>query len=189
MSLGNRSASSALALMITAALGLAPDPAAAQQHPFEPLRIERQARLSLDGVPADVLPLLSPEGRHRLAGPRAVDQEVVFRGPDGGLSGSMLRTIHRGSDHADAWDVVADYDRDAWTMRRVHFEPGTELLMEDIRLASGPDGGTIATISWRVVGLSEHGNAAVQRFMDDYFEASMERLQASINTVLSEKRG
>ena len=189
MSLSNRSASSALALTITAALGLTSEPAAAQENSFEPLRIERQARLTLDGVPEEVLPLLSPEGRHQLAGPRPVDQEVVFRGRDGSLSGSMMRTIHRVGDHADAWDVIADFDPDGWTMRRVHFEPGTELLMEDIQLASAPDGGTIATISWRVVGLSEHGNAAVQRFMDDQFETSMQRLERDINAALSEKRG
>lgn len=124
-----------------------------------------------------------------MAGPRPVDQEVAFRGRDGSLSGSMMRTIHRVGDHADAWDVIADFDQDAWTMRRVHFEPDTELLMEDVQLASGPDGGTIATISWRVVGLSEHGNAAVQRFMEDHFEESMQRLERDINTALSEKRG
>ena len=189
MSLGHRSISSAHALMITAALGLMPDPAAAQEHSFEPLRIERHVRLILAGAPEEVLPLLSPEGRHQLAGPRPVDQEVIFRGRDGSLSGSMMRTIHRVGDHADAWDVIADFDPDAWTMRRVHFEPGTELLVEDVQLASGPDGGTIATISWRVVGLSEHGNTAVQRFMDDHFETSMQRLERDINTALSEKRG
>ena len=189
MWLSNLSTSSALALTITAALGLIPDPAAAQQDSFEPLQIERQARLTLHGVPEEVLPLLSPEGRHQLAGPRAVDQQVVFRGRDGSLSGSVMRTIHQAGDHADAWDVIADFDQDTWTIRRVHFEPGTELLVEDVQLAFGPDGGTVATISWRVVGLSEHGNAAVQRFMDDHFEKSMQRLERDINTALSEKRG
>ena len=100
-----------------------------------------------------------------------------------------MRTIHRVGDHADAWDVIADYDPGGWTMRRVHFEPGTELLVEDVQLASGPEGGTIATIGWRVVGLSEDGNAAVQRFMDDHFEQSMRRLERNINIALSEKRG
>lgn len=189
MTLVTRSTSSALALVITSGLGLTAVPAAAQQPSFEPLRIERQVRLNLDGAPEEVRPLLSPEGRHRLAGPQAVDQEIVFEGSDGTLSGSMIRTIHRGSDHADAWDVVTDYDRDAWTMRRVHFEPGTEILMEDVHLSAGLNGDTIATISWRVVGLSEQGNAAVRSFMDNHFEASMKRLEAGINAFLGERRG
>lgn len=189
MSPGNRYTSSALVPMIAAALGLTADQAAAQQGSFEPLRVERQARLTLNGTREEVLALLSPEGRHRLAGTRSVDQQVVFEGTDGTLSGSMVRTIHRGGDHDDAWDVVAEYDREEFTMRRVHFEPGTELLMEDIRLSLDPDGSTIATISWRVVGLSEHGNAAVRSFMDNHFEASMESMEVGINALLAEGRG
>lgn len=186
---GCRLASYALAFMVTAVIGPFTGRATAQEPSFEPLRIERQVQLRLHGAPEEILPLLSPEGRHRLAGPRPVDQEIVFRGLDDSLSGSMMRTVHREGGHADAWDVIAHVDQEARTMRRVHFEPGTELLVEDIRLDAGGNGGTVATINWRVVGLSERGNAAVQRFMDDYFEASMERLEATINAFLEEGRG
>lgn len=161
--------------------------AVAQEGSFEPTRIERDVELNLNAPPEEVFELFSLAGRRRLAGAHAMEMEVVFAGRDG-ESGTMSRTIHPGHEYDDAWDVIADYDREAMTMRRVHYEPGTELLVEEIALEPSAHGATRARINWRVVGLTEEGNQAVQTFMDNHFDESMRNLEKGINDLLNREQ-
>lgn len=161
----------------------------AQDASFEPVRIEREAELSLEGSPDEVFYLFSPEGRRQLASAAVLQEELVFSGRRGTPVGAMIRVTHPELGPGESWDVVTDYDPETRTMRLVHLEGNVELLMEEVHVVPGAHGGSIAKINWRVVGLSEAGNRAVQRFMDNHFDEQASSLEAEINAFLREQAG
>ena len=86
----------------------------------------------------------------------------------------------------DGWMVVAEYDPEALTMKTVLFIPGTEFMIEEMRCEAGPQGRTVATVAWRVAGVSVEGNAAVQGFFDKHWDMRMRMIEKTYNDLIAE---
>ena len=167
------------------ASGLAVEGAEVQSAPFEALHFERTRSLQLDGTPEEVFPLFEPEGRQQWAS--GWDPEFLYSQSGEVQAGTVLRT----SVHGDEWAiwVVADHDPRAKSIRYVIFLPDTEAWELEIRCVPGPQGGTVASVTYRVTALTEEANDPVREFFAEHFEPAMDSWQSAINTVLRGRRG
>lgn len=158
-------------------------PVVAQEDPFEPVQFEREWTLRIDGAPDEVFPLFTPEGMSLWRG--EWDPEYLFSASEMSKAGTMFRDPHG---HGPDWWVVGENDPRKRMIRYVYLMPGVELLVEEIRCREGLHGGTVATVQWRVVGLTERGNELVENFFVNYAEDFMEPRQRAINAYLRSGR-
>ncbi len=162
---------------------VATNQAAAQTPPFEAVHFERQQDLQLEGTPEDVFRLFEPSGRQLWA--KGFKPEFLFPESGEARPGTVFRTAAHGGTVYTTW-VLADHEPEAGRIRYVIFIPQVEAWELEVKCAAGADGGTIATVEYRVTSLSEEANAAVRGFFADRFEDAMSSWQSAINTYLRE---
>jgi hypothetical protein len=139
-------------------------------EPFLPLAIERRHTIEFSESPGKIFAMMNPaDGNHWT--PRT--PKYVFGSPEE-PSGAMWMM-------GDGWMVVAEYDPDAMYMKSVLYIPDIEFMMEEVRCQPGPEGGTTAAVTWRVAGISEDGNDAVQGFFDSHWDKRMKMIEETYN--------
>ena len=162
-----------------------------KQNAFEPVAIEREYRIQLNGTPEEVFFLFEPEGKklwNRWAASNI--SKTLFSGFESSLAGTMVFSVSPGHPgrSGEGWFVVAEHDSKAKKIRYVGVVQNVELVVRDIRCEINPHGGTWATIKWRVAGLSHEGNQKVQDWMDNNFEETMRKNETEINMYLKNKK-
>lgn len=159
----------ALALAVTMA-----SPTIADPEEFTPLTVERQHTITLDFPPDDVFAAMSPaDGNHWVK----TTPDYLF-GSSAALGGAMWRV-------RNGFMLLTEYDPVVKVMRTVFFIPATEFMVEEIRCAPGFSGGTTMAVTWRVAGISNESNAAVQGFFDNHWERRMDSIEKTYARILS----
>jgi hypothetical protein len=74
-------------------------------------------------------------------------------------------------------------------MKTVLYIPDVEFMIEEVRCQPGADGGTTLIVTWRVAGLSEDGNDAVQAFFDNHWDMRMGMIEETYKRLLAKKNG
>ena len=146
------------------------------QETFAPEIFERTVAIELDGGPDEVFAFFKPSARVD-----AYDARVLADGEPDDSSGMVFWKDH-GS--MNQYWVVADHDPKNHFIRYVYLEGDYELLVEEIRVSES-DGGSKASITWRVWGLRE-GSGVREYMTGGRFDDRMRRLQQAINRRLGE---
>ena len=87
----------------------------------------------------------------------------------------------------NAWMTVGDYSSQAMSLNNIYFIADTEFMIEQVQCKVGKNGGTLVNVIWRVAGISEESNQAVQGFFDQNWDARMQRLEDTYRTRLTRK--
>lgn len=148
---------------------------------FEPLNVELKHTITIGGTPDEVFPLLGPEGSRLL-----MNTEIVyFFGSGDELPGAMFRIGE------DRWYVVAEHNPKDLVYRSVLLMPDVEFLVNEIRLAPGlKERETMATVTWRIVGVSENASREIQDYLDHegLFEKQVEQMGRRIGEYLKKRK-
>ena len=179
-----RRASLSLAALL--GMGVSAFSADAQTAPFDAVHFERARSLQLAGNPDEVFHLFEPDGRSLWA--RGFQPEFLHKTSGDSWAGTVFRTAPHGGDDYTTW-LVADHKSESRRMRYVIFIPAVEAWEFEVECVANPDGGTVATIVYRITSLSEEANDAVSRFFSDRFDPAMDSWEAAINAYLTEKEG
>lgn len=149
----------------------------AKLQPFRPVAIACDHRIQFDAPPREVFALLNPaKGNHWTP----TTPDYVFGAAD--KPGEAMWKWH------DGWMVVADYNETSLTMKTVLYIPDIEFMIEEATCIPRDDGGTELHVTWRVAGLSEAGNEAVQNFFDTHWDLRMESIARTYGTKLAESK-
>ena len=156
----------------------------AQAAKFDAVHIEQSHSIRLAAPAEQVFPLFEPRGISSWA--TRWKLEVLY--PSSGPAGKGAVALTRNEHHAEAtvW-VVADHDAEARRIRYINVIPAVEAWEMEIHCADDGEGGTQATVTYRVTALSQQANEWVQDFFDNRFVVSINGWADRINTYLNER--
>ncbi len=168
--------------VLTVMGGLASLPLAAQTPSLEAAHIDMSATVEFDGTPERVLALLEPQGRQQ----RITSWDFEFLYPPSGAAepGTVVSQTHRSGAVEQIW-LLSEHEPPS-RIKYVIFVAGMEVWELDVRLRSGGEGKTIASVNHRITSLAEDVHREVQAFADG-FDGYIERWRNSINSKLREQ--
>jgi hypothetical protein len=168
----------ACALSSTAARSQATMPAAPDT--FHAARVVRTATIRLNGPPARVFPLFTPEGERAWA----EGWNPVYRYPAAGIVEPHAVFVTRGHDGRETIWTVMHYDPQRMQVLYDRITPGMHAAIVEVACEPAPDGATLAHVTYTFTGLSGEGNAFVERHTDEAYRAMLTEWESAINEYL-----
>lgn len=133
---------------------------------FNPLAIEKQHSFTLLATPEKVFNLLSPlDGNHWTR-----DTPQFLFGSTKKLSSAIYKS-------GQGYMIIGDWDENKKLMRSIYYIPKTEYMIEDVVCENADHGATKVTVTWRVAGISDESNEAVQGFFDTHWHRRMMNIE------------
>ena len=143
---------------------------------FDAVTIARTGSFELDMTPEEAQPLFTAPGE-KLWIP--IWDPVMLSG-DGYEKGTTFVTNNHGN--TTYW-LVTDYDTEAKHAQYVRVTPGANTGTVDVSLTSNGIRGSTVNVAYRLVGLSQTGNADLEdSFSEPKYAAMMEEWRSMINS-------
>jgi len=82
-------------------------------------------------------------------------------------------------------DVEGGFYSELWSL-----PDEKEFLLMDVQCIEDASGGTTMTVRWRLTGIDNEGNEAIQAYFDNgRFEQRFARAESQINDILARQKG
>lgn len=143
-------------LLATAASADSTDSPEVDFSGFKALAIERSGSFELDMPPDKALPLFTAPGEELWI---PTWDPVILSG-DGYQAGTTFVTTNHGT--TTYW-LVTDYNPEAKHAQYVRVTPGANTGTVDVSIAANENGGSTISVTYRLTGLSEAGNAKLEK--------------------------
>jgi hypothetical protein len=145
---------------------------------FYPKKFERSYVMQISGSPTEACALMADRSKG----------ELLFDGFDGGKTGEIY---YSNAHNHRSWTLVVMNDMEGGFYSELRSLPDEkEFLLMDVQCVKGASGGTSMTVRWRLTGIDDEGNEAIQTYFDKgMFEQRFTRAESRINDKLARQKG
>lgn len=145
---------------------------------FYPKKFERSYVMQISGSPTESCALMADRSKG----------ELLFGGFGGGKTGEIY---YSNAHNNRSWTLVVKNDVEGGFYSELWSLPDEkEFLLMDVQCVKGASGGTRMTVRWRLTGIDDEGNEAIQAYFDKgMFEQRFARAESQINDILAGSKG
>jgi hypothetical protein len=145
---------------------------------FYPKKFERSYVMQISGSPTEACGLMADRSKG----------ELLFDGFDGGKSGEVY---YSNAHNNRSWTLVVMNDVEGGFYSELWSMPDEkEFLLMDVQCVEVTSGDTSVTVRWRLTGIDNEGNEAIQTYFDKgLFEQRFARTESRMNDILARQKG
>ncbi len=145
---------------------------------FYPRKFERSYVMQINGSPTEACALMANRSKG----------ELLFDGFDGGKTGEIY---YSNAHNHRSWTLVVMNDVEGGFYSELWSLPDEkEFLLMDVQCVKDASDGTSMTVRWRLTGIDDEGNEAIQTYFDKgMFEQRFARAESRINEILARQKG
>lgn len=147
-------------------------------------QITRSHTIQAPAAPADVFPLFTPLGEKHWE--PDWNPEMLYPASGAARVGTVFTTQH-GNDPAKIWTIIG-FDREQSQISYLNVAPTSHVTRIDIGCEAAGARATSATITYTLTGLTPQGDAYLDGFTAEHYQAYITSWESAITHYLTQGR-